>query len=160
MSIKRVRAILLLTLLWSIGVGVIGTLAVLLRFLVSGPTGTFAEALARTPAMLMWFGAWGALAGLIFSGALMLAARRRGWEALSSKSVAMWGALPGVLVALAAAVPKIHPHGSALGVISEVLTVALLLGGSGSIMALAQLNAARRLPAGRVPAELPTRSTL
>ena len=160
MSIKRVRAILQLTLLWSIGVGVVGTLAVLIRFLVSGPAGTFAEALARAPAMLMWFGAWGAVAGLVFSGALILAARRRGWEALSSKAVAMWGALPGVLVALAAAAPMIHPHASAVAVITEVLTVGLFLGGSGSLMALAQLNAARRLPAGRVPAELPTRSTL
>jgi hypothetical protein len=71
----------------------------------------------------------------------------------------MWGALPGVLVALAAAAPMIHPQGSAAAVIAEVLTVALFLGGSGSMMALAQLNAARRLPAGRMPAELPTSST-
>ncbi len=77
-----------------------------------------------------------------------------GEAALSSRTVAMWGALPGVLVALAAGAPVIQPGGSAAAVTAEVLTVGFFLGSSGSDMALAQLNAARRLPAGQMPAEL------
>jgi hypothetical protein len=159
MSLRRVRAILQLTVLWSLGVGVVGTLAVLVRLLFSSTAGSLTDVLIRAPSTFLWFAGWGGLAGLVFAGALIFAARRRGWEALSSRAVAMWGALPGVLVALAAAAPMIHPQGSAAAVIAEVLTVALFLGGSGSMMALAQLNAARRLPAGRMPAELPTSST-
>jgi hypothetical protein len=90
------------------------------------------------------FGVLGFLAGVIFSGLLMLTEGRRGFDQLTLPRFAAWGAVGGVLLA------AIFTRAASLGLgdalaIAPTFAVACAISASGSL-ALARRAAMRELP--------------
>ena len=93
------------------------------------------------------FGVLGFIAGVIFSGLLMLTEGRRGFDQLTIPRFAAWGAVGGVL--LSAIFTRIASLGAGdVLVIAPTFAVACALSASGSL-ALARRAAMRELPDNR-----------
>ncbi len=89
---RRVRGAVGMGLTWAVGWGLVGFLIELVQEIVPGWNGALVDIWPVALALPAFFG------GVIFSGVLSIAGRRRSFDEISLPGFAAWGALGGLLL--------------------------------------------------------------
>jgi hypothetical protein len=142
MIMRRVRAALVISVTWGTVLSALGA-TLLLGGLALGliPSAIFGPREVFTAATRAFLA--GALGGMIFSGVLARAERRRTFDSLTARRAALWGLVGGVAIPAVAMV--------ALGVASivplgVVVVASLCYGAIGSAIGAASVKLAHRAP--------------
>lgn len=134
--LRRIRGALGMGLTWGVGWAAAGLLIGVIR-LAGVPMGWFLEVFdAPLPALALP----GFFCGVVFSGVLGIAGRRRGFDELSLPGFAVWGAAGGLLMSLVPVVPLLAREPAEVGVAAVA---------AGTLTALSAASAAASLAIAR-----------
>jgi len=152
--LRRVRGALVLTVTWAMGWGALGAAVGVVRVAVLVRAGVPLERVSSlVPAIAQHWALYGAIGGILFSGALTLAGRRpRSVEALAPRRTARWGAGVGTVVAALVTAAPLALGGGPLSPVLAILFISLATA-VGAATAGGVVHIAQRAPATR-PAAL------
>ena len=138
--LRKLRAVLVTAVVWAGSWALASQIFLIAAAIIKGVPLTFLFPDYFLVAVIAW-GSWGALSGVFFAGLLSVAESRRSIDKLSSRRIALWGAvaggaLPVITYLISQLVPTISIAGvtvklaGTLPVLASVIFTGLLGGGA------------------------------